>query len=222
MFTLFVSLILLGLAAIDPIGIAAMPILLLQRSSLARSLAFLGGSFTSLVIMGLLFARGLGKLVLRFENTHSWLVPSVEILAGLALLAIAITFLWRIKTGQTSVEPSSAMVKRLQFNAWHLFILGAGLVIIQSVADVVFVIAMVRIGQLQLSVITLTAAVATYAIAALALQGAVVLAYRLAPEKRRRQTLDKVHRLLVRYANQALAIVSFGLGCGLLISSMLR
>lgn len=83
MVVLFISLAVLGLAAIDPIGLAAMPVLLVQRRPFARSFAFLGGSFISLMVMGLLFARGFGLIVLHFEKAHTWLIPSAEVLAGL-------------------------------------------------------------------------------------------------------------------------------------------
>jgi hypothetical protein len=216
-FGLFFSLALLGLAAIDPIGIAAMPILLTQKKPFARSFTFLGGSFVSLMVMGFLFARGFGVRVLRFENTHAWLVPGAEVLAGLVLLGIAGTLLWRVKTGRFSVEPSDKVTKRLRLGGWQLFILGAVIVAVQSIVDVVFVIAMIRVGQINLSTIRLLAGIAAYAIAALVLQLAVVAAYRLAPQKHRLQTLDKVHRLLVRYASQALIGVSLVLGCALLV-----
>jgi hypothetical protein len=216
-FGLFLSVALLGLFAIDPIGIAAMPILLLQKNPFRRSFIFLGGSFVSLMVMGLLFARGFGAVVLRFESTNTWFVPSIEAVAGLVLLSIAGTVFWRMKTGKLSVEPPKTMVKRLQLGNWQLFILGALLVTVQSIVDVVFVIAMIRVGQLSLPTITLAAAVATYATTALILQFAVVAAYKLTPPKRRAKTLDKVHSLLVKYANQALIGVSFLLGCVLLV-----
>lgn len=216
MFSLFFSLALLGLSAIDPIGIAAMPVLLLQKKPFARSFVFLGGSFISLMVMGLLFSKGLGRAVLHFENAHGWFISSVEAVAGVLLLSIAGTLLWRLRTGKASVDPSASMVHRLRLNNRRLFVLGATLVAIQSVADVVFVIAMIRIGQLKLSDVTLTAAVATYAVAALVFQFAVVAAYKLAPPKQRAMTLDTVHRLLTRYANQTLIGVSFVLGCVLL------
>jgi len=221
MIGLFISLALLGLAAIDPIGIAAMPILLLQKNSFARSFAFLGGSFVSLVLMGLLFARGSGAIILRFDNANSWLVPSLEVLAGVVLLGIAIVLLWHIKNRSLTLEPSANMTNRLRLNSWYLFGFGAALVAIQSVVDVVFVIAMIRIGELQLSSITTLAAVITYSIAALVLQVAVVAAFRLASEKQKRQILDEVHSLLSRYANEALVIISLGLGCGLLVNGIL-
>jgi hypothetical protein len=214
---LFISLALLGLAAIDPIGIAAMPILLVQQQPLRRSCIFLSGSFVSLVTMGLLFARGFGTIVLRFEKSNDWFVPSVEAIAGIILLAIAIT-VWRcLRTNKSLIEPSPTMVRRLRLGNWQLFILGAVLVAIQSVIDIVFVIAMIRVGQLRLALPTQVAAIITYALAALVLQVAVVVAYRLTPTRQRAQTLVVVHRLLAQYADQAVVAVSLVLGCALLL-----
>jgi hypothetical protein len=221
MFGTFVSLALLGLSAVDPVGIAAMPILLLQKNPFVRSFVFLAGSFTSLMIMGFLFAEGLGTVVLKFDNTHSWFVPSLEVFAGLALIAVAATLFWRLKRQQVSVEPSDIMLKRLQLGKGKLFLFGALLVAIQSMIDVVFVVAMIHIGQLNLSTPTLLLALATYATAALVLQLAVVVAYKLTPTKQRSHTLDKVHGLLTNYANQAVIAVSFLLGCLLLVIAVL-
>ena len=198
-----------------------MPVLLLQKRPYARSFAFLGGSFVSLMLMGLLFARGLGTVVLRFENRHVRLVPSLEILAGIVLLGIAATVFWQLRRGHLSAEPTSKLKKGLTFGAVHLFLLGAGLVAVQSVLDVVFVIAMIRIGQLHLSSIELWLAVATYTVAALILQLTVVAAYRLTSPKRKQQTLGKVHSLLAAYGNQAVIMISLLLGCGLLIDGLL-
>jgi len=217
MFGLFVSLALLGLSAIDPIGIAAMPILLLQKKPFMRSFIFLGGSFVSLTVMGFLFARGFGAIFLSFENSHTWFMPSMEAIAGLVLLDIAGIVFWRMKSGKLSVEPSSAVTKRLQLGGWQLLMLGALLVAVQSILDVVFVIAMIRVGRLHLPTLALLAAIVTYAIAALVLQFAIVAAYRLAPPNQRAKTLDRVHVLLVRYADKALVGVSFLLGCALLV-----
>lgn len=216
-FGLFLSLALLGLSAVDPIGIAAMPILLLQNDPFKRSFIFLGGSFVALMAMGLLFARGFGTVVLNFENSNTWFVPSVETIAGVVLLSIAATVLWRMKTGKLSVEPSETVVQRLRLGGWQLFIFGGLLVAVQSIIDVVFAIAMIRVGQLHLPAVTLVAAVVTYAGMALVLQFAVVAAYRLTPPKRRDKTLDRVNGLLAKYANQVLIGVSFLLGCALLV-----
>jgi heme exporter protein D len=214
---LYISLALLGLAAVDPIGIAAMPVLLLQKHPYKRSFVFLGGSFISLMVMGLVCARGFGVAVLRFEQAHSWFVPSIEAIAGVVLLSIAGTVFWRLKAGKSSVEPSEAVTRRLQLGGWQLFGLGALLVAVQSVLDVVFVIAMIRTGQLRLSAFALTGAVAMYAVAALVLQLAVVAIFKLAPVRQRTERLAEIRRLLARYANQTVAGVSLVLGCGLLM-----
>ena len=64
MLALFISLVLLGLSAIDPIGIAAMPILLVQNTPTNEVSYFLFGSFMSLMLMGMLFAKGFGHIVI--------------------------------------------------------------------------------------------------------------------------------------------------------------
>jgi hypothetical protein len=112
-------------------------------------------------------------------------------------------------------------MKYLQLGDWQLFILGIVIVSVQSLADVVFVIAMIRTGQLDLSNIALMVAVLTYAVAALAMQLAVVIAYRMTPDDKRSQTVTKVHGLLSSYANQAVILVSLILGCGLMLNSVL-
>jgi hypothetical protein len=218
---LFGSLALLGLAAIDPIGLAVMPLLLAQRRPFARSAAFLGGSLVSLMITGLLFAKGCGGLVLHFENSHTWLVPTVEITAGTILLGIAGIVLWQFRTGRLSTEPPARVKRQLRLNELHLFLLGAVLVAAQSIIDVVFVIAMIRIGQLSLSTFVLTAAVATYAVAALILQLAVVAAYALTSPRQRQWLLTRIYDLLSHYANQAVIGVSLVFGCGLFINGIL-
>ena len=221
MLGLLTQLAVLGLLAIDPIGIAVMPILLSHKKPYARSFVFLSGSFFALVLMGLLFAVGFGAKVLHFESGQTWLVPSAEVLAGIVLLLIAARLLWLLKLGRLSTEPSDSMVRRLQLNSWHLLILGAILVTLQSMIDVVFVIAMIRIGQLQLNALALLTAVATYAIAALLLQLAVIGTYWITPQKQKLLTLDRVHTLLTRYANQAVIGTSLFLGSALLINGCL-
>jgi hypothetical protein len=214
---LFISLILLGLSAIDPIGIATMPILLVQKNGLIRSFIFLGGSFVSLMIMGFLFAKGLGNIVLNFEKSYTWFVPSLEVVAGLVLIIIAGIVLLRMVRGKAKTELSEPIVKRLKMGKWQLFAGGFLLVAAQSIVDVVFVVAMIHIGHMQLSSFTLLVAVATYAVAALSLQLAVIVAYKLAPSTQRTKTLDKVNILLKKYSNQALFGVSLLLGCVLLV-----
>lgn len=216
MFGLFISLALLGLSAVDPVGIAAMPILLLQKHPLQRSFLFLGGSFVSLMAFGLLFAKGFGGIVLHFEKAHTWLVPTAELIAGLVLLGIAGSLLWRLKHTGSKANTPSVISQRLSLHGGFLFIVGAALVAVQSVVDVVFVIAMIRIGQLNLHTFILVAAVATYSLTALLLQFVVVAAYQLTPADKRSHTLNKVHRLLTRYGDQVVAVICLLLG-GLLL-----
>jgi Ca2+/Na+ antiporter len=217
MFSLFATLVVLGLAAIDPIGIAIMPILLLQHRPYQRCLIFLGGSFVSLIVMGLLIAGGLGEIILHFTNSFNRIVPSLEATAGGLLLIIAAVVFWQKRAGRLQYQPSPYITERLQLNNWHLFVIGAGLVAIQSIADVVFVVAMIRIGKLNLSFITLLAAVTTYALAAIILQITVVTAYRLTPPTRRIKTLTTIRQWLKDYINQLIIAVSLILGIILLI-----
>lgn len=212
MYGLYISLAILGLSAIDPIGIGIMPILLIQKHPYKRAVTFLSGSFVSLMVMGLLFARGLGIVVVRFERMHTWFVSTIEAIAGAILLLIALFVYIRLKTGKTSVEPSTRTRRWLQLGSWQLFLSGAVLVAVQSIVDVVFVIAMVRVGQFKLSHFRLVAAVATYALTALVLQIAVIGAFRMTPPRKRAKLLDTVRTLLLTYSNQALIAVSLVLG----------
>jgi len=82
---LFVSLAFIGLVAIDPIGIAAMPILLVQKKPIAKSLSFLGGSFLTLIILGFIISEYLGKDILKIDTAHQWLVPIIELVGGIIL-----------------------------------------------------------------------------------------------------------------------------------------
>jgi hypothetical protein len=217
MIGLFTLLFFLGISAVDPIGIAAMPILLLQDRPYRRSFIFLSGSFFSLTLMGVLFARGFGIIVLHFNTSHPWLISYAEAISGIILLCVGTALLWRLKKGSLSTNPPHSFISKLQLGNTRLFIVGALIVAIQSVIDVVFVIAMIRAGQLQLPNITLLLAVITYAIAALLLQLLVVLTYWITPIDRKTKTLNKVHRLLSKYANQVLISVSFLIGIALLV-----
>lgn len=189
-----------------------MPILLVQNKPYERSFIFLSGSFASLVVMGLLFARGFAAIILRVETDNAWLIPSIEAVAGILLLVIAGVVFWRIKTSTLSIEPSNQLVKRLKLGNGQLFLVGALIVAVQSLVDVVFLLAMIRVGHLHEHTIILIAAILTYAFAALVLQLAVIVAYWLAPAGQKSKTLEKVHNLLERYANQLICYVSLSLG----------
>ncbi|HEV7454435.1 MAG TPA: GAP family protein [Candidatus Saccharimonadales bacterium] len=222
MFSLYISLALLGLSAVDPVGIGVMPVLLMQKHPYRRAFVFLGGSFVSLMVFGVLFAKGLGTVTIIFEQSHSWLVPSAEVLGGVTLLVIAVIAYVQLRTGKISVTPSKRTQRWLRLGNWQLFTLGALLVAVQSIIDVVFVIAMVRVGQLRLSSLTLISAVATYAITALVLQIVVVGAFKTAPTPQKIQTLDAIRKVLIKYSNQALIVVSTILGLVLLALALIR
>lgn len=206
-------MIVLGLAAIDPIGIAAMPLLLAQEHPLSRSVTFLGGSFVSLVSMGLLFSLGAGRSVLSLEYRWHWLVPFVELTAAIVLLGIA-GYVLRELLSQHTVEAVPARVSRmLRMGAVQVFGVGALLVAIQSIVDVVFVIAMIRLGQVHLSFIGIIGAVSTYALAALALQSMLVGVYLIAPKRHKVAAVRACRALLSTYISQMICGISFVLAC---------
>ena len=221
MIALYSSLVILGILGIDPIGIAAMPVLLLQNHPIKRSMAFLSGSFFSLVVIGIIVARYTGLLLINLNIKHVWAVQLLEIIAGILLIAVAGIFFWRMKHGDNEAEPSKVMLKRLKLATYQLFILGAFIVAVQSIVDIIFVIAMVKVGQLNLSVINLLVAVIIYAVAALLLQLSIVVAFVITPVTKRDITLNLIHRLLNNYSSGVLIVVSLVLGCALLINAYL-
>jgi hypothetical protein len=219
-FGLLVSLALLGLAAVDPVGLAAMPILLSQKQPLQRSLAFLGGSFAALMAMGIIFAEGAGRAVLNFENAHTWLVPTVEIIAGGVLLAIAGIMFQQMHSKPESIKGPSQL-ERKGFTAWQLFVFGAELVTIQSLVDVVFIVAMIKVGTLHLSILQMSMAVVAYAVPALVFQLAIVSAFIATPKARRNRLLARVRATLSTSANKTVIFTSFILGALLAINGVL-
>jgi hypothetical protein len=221
MFSLYLSLALLGLAAVDPIGIAIMPILLLQKHPFRRSFIFLFGSFLSLMIMGVAFAKGLGAIVLHFEKGNHWLIPTLELVAGAILLSVSMFVFTRFRKGKAiSHEPGKSTIKRLKLNSTYLFLFGFALVLVQSIVDVVFLIAMVKLGQAHLSSISIVLAVLTYSVPALAMQLAVVIVFKLTPEQQKQSFLGKINGLLSDYSNQALIGASSLVGIIMLVLSI--
>jgi hypothetical protein len=220
MFALFLSLSLLGLAAVDPIGIAVMPLLLSQKRPLTRSFIFLTGSFVALISMGLVFARGLGEIILQLETSCTWLVPTVEAAAGFILLTVAFYLFRQTKKNEYSGQLSQFIVRRLQLSSWQLFIVGALIVTVQSIVDVVFVVAMIQIGTLHLPIFLQIAGIATYAIAALVLQLAIVVAYVFTPNKQRTELFSTIHRLATRHTYHIIIAVSVLLGGGLILNAI--
>ena len=213
---LYITLILIGLTAIDPIGLGSMPLLLSQKQPYKRCAVFLSGSMSSMIIMGLLFAKGLGRAILRFEHRNHWLVPSVGFTAAAILFILAGVIYWQLRSGKQMVEPGEKTRKWLALNSIHLFLLGLLVVAGQSVIDVVFIVVMIRVGQLRIPDIELVGAVLTYAVAALASQIAIVLAFRLAPEDKKAKLLKTVHTLLYKYSYRVIFLLSLVIGSAML------
>lgn len=216
MFSLLTSLAILGLAAVDPVGIAVMPLLLTQRGGIRRSIWFLIGSAVGITAVGVLFAVGAGHVMLRITTEYPWLEPSVEVVCGLLLAAFGV-YLWR-RGG--AAEVSSGMNRRLQMPTGRLFGFGAALVIVQSLLDVVFIVAMVNIGARQLPVLLVVIAVLVYAAAALLIQIIIVAAYALAAPEARRRIADSVTGWLDRNGTRAAVIASLAVGLLLVASGL--
>jgi hypothetical protein len=219
--SLLLSLGLLGLAAVDPVGIVAMPILLGQKNPFTRSLVFLLGSFVALFIMGFAFSKGLGTVVLGFQATYPWVVPVIEAIAGLSLLIFAGYVIMTLKKAHHSTGLSGRIMSKLYLGYWQLFIVGAILVTVQSLIDVVFVVAMIKVEALHLSDPVLLASVGTYAIAALAIQIVIVIVFSFTRHDRRTEMLYRIHHLALRHTNRILIAASILIGVGLLLNSIL-
>lgn len=213
MLTLVVSLALLGLAAVDPVGIAVMPLLLTQRHGVRRSVWFLLGSGLGITLLGVVFAVGAGHVMLQLTDDFPWLEPGIEIACGVLFAAFGI-YLWR--RGDVSV--SDSLRRRLDLGGAALFGFGAVLVIAQSLLDVVFIVAMVNIGARNLPLPEVVIAVAVYALAALALQIAIVAAYAAAAPERRRLVAARVTGWLDRNGARTAVIAAAGVGA-LLVGS---
>lgn len=210
-------MILLGLASVDPIGIAVIPIVLIQKDPLRRAAVFIAGSFSALVGMGLLFTKGLGVLIITFESSHPWVIQVIELVGGLVLLSISLALYLKIRSKKLHVDPPQSLKERLSLGKLQLFGTAVVLVAIQSVLDVVFVITMIRIGQLRLAFTRLLLVIFTYAASALCIQFAVIGAYILTPEKHRERILKKIHNLLEKHAYKLVTSISFSLGVVLLL-----
>ena len=216
MLALYVSLAVLGLAAVDPVGIAIVVLLLANEHPYSRSLIFLSGSFVSLMVMGLLVAKGFGQVFLQYEHTlHRWL-PVLELFAGIVLLVFAAAFYLRLRKRKTTGDPTGRARPWLKQSSAQIFLSGAALVTVQSAFDVVFVIAMVRVGQAKPSVIELITAAVTYTIAALLLQVAVIVIFAMTPGQQKTAILRKMHAVLAVYGDRALVASSACLGALLL------
>jgi hypothetical protein len=208
----------LGLAAIDVIGIAFMPILLAQRDGLRRAVIFILGSFVSLVAMGMLFTTGIGTYVADLNDRHPWLEPGFEVVGGVFLLGAGAFMLFRTWTGGKTHTPDN-LVEKLTLPLPLLFGFGAVLVAIQSLVDIVFAVAMVEIGTQGLSLPEVVVLVVTYSVCALIIQSAVVVAYLITPRGRRQHVMQSFTDWLVRRGEFWAGLAAMVLGAGLLVFS---
>ena len=106
MLSLLVSLGLLGLAAVDPVGIAVMPLLLTQTDGIRRSIWFLIGSAIGITALGVAFAIGAGHVMLRVTKDFPWLEPAIEIACGVIFAGFGLYLWWQRRRGEQ--EPAAS------------------------------------------------------------------------------------------------------------------
>jgi len=216
MLVFYLSLFMLGLTEFDPIGLIAVPLILGQKNYYRRVTAFLLGGFLSLILMGLLFAKGLGKTLINFEHSHSWFLPIIEYVAAVVLFIVAGVTYWSIKSGKLSIEPGKKTRQWFKLSSLHLFIIGFILVIGQSLIDVVYIIAMIKIGQFHISNVQLLGGITTYSFGALVVQLAIVVIFILAPKDQRDRLLINIKGVIVKYSYKIVMAISLILGLILL------
>lgn len=205
-----------GLAAVDVIGIAFMPILLAQSNGLRRASTFLLGSFLALVAMGMLFTTGIGSVIADFNERYPWLEPALEVLGGIIILGVGVYMLLRTRSGEQSHAPDN-LVEKLTLPMPLLFLFGAVLVTIQSLVDVVFVVAMVDVGARGLPLLHTIVQVLAYSVAALAIQFGVIALYVITPAHQRDAVMGRFTDWLARRGEFWAGLISVVLGIGLLI-----
>ena len=111
------------------------------------------------------------------------------------------------------------MAKRLLLPIPLLWLFGFLLVTIQSIIDVVFLVAMVETGTRQLPFLPLLLAVTTYTIAALLLQVLVIVVYMALPHAKRAAAMTKFNTLLESHGELVAGIISLVLGIALTMMS---
>lgn len=213
----------LGIAAFDPVGLAAMPVLLAQPSGVRRAWTFVIGSVSALMLMGVGFATGLGGPLLRFSKKYPWLDASIELAAAVVLIGIGVWLVLRARRAAAEGGESltgESFTKRLQLPLPLLFAFGFALVVVQSLVDVVFLVAMVEMGTRALGISEVVVAVAVYTAAALLLQVLVVVGYQLLPATKRDGALDGFNSVLERRGELIAGILSLLLGVVLAVISL--
>jgi hypothetical protein len=218
--SLLASLGILGLAAVDPVGIAIMPLLLSQPHGIRRSMWFLAGSALGITTLGVVFAIGAGHVMLRLTAGYPWLEPAIEIACGVAFAGLG-AWLWlQQRRGEAVPEVSDGLRRRLNLGGGQLFGFGAVLVVLQSLLDVVFIVAMVNIGAKGLPVAGIVLGVLVYAAAALTVQIAIVAAYAAVHPDRRSAVTDAVTGWLDRNGTRAAIVAGLGVGALLVASGI--
>jgi len=218
-FALLFKLFWLGLGAFDVIGIAAMPILLAQPNGIRRAWIFVSGSAVALMALGWAFAYGLGKPLVKFNNEYPWVQHAIELAAGCVLIGLGIWLYRRGRGGSSKALTPDSMAKRLLLPIPLLWLFGFLLVTIQSIIDVVFLVAMVETGTRQLPFLPLLLAVTTYTIAALLLQVLVIVVYMALPHAKRAAAMTKFNTLLESHGELVAGIISLVLGIALTMMS---
>lgn len=216
--SLFAEVAGLGLAAVDAIGLAFMPILLAQSDGLRRALVFLLGSFLALMTVGMLFTTGLGSRIADLNERHPWLEPGVQVAGGVFLVGAGTFMLLRSRTGGSHAPDD--LVEKLTLPLPLLFGFGVLLVTVQSVVDVVFAVAMVEIGTQGLTFLQNFLLVLTYTVCALLLQAAIVVGYLLVPAGRRIHVMARFTDWLGSRGEFWAGIAGLVVGIALLILSV--
>ena len=209
---LLLKLIGLGLAAFDPVGVAATLLLLAQPRGITRAWVFIAGSVSALMIFGVAVASGLGHPIVEFSRRYPWLDGAIEVGAGIILVVVAGWLLWHArKSGGSSLTPD-AITRRLRLPLAMLFLFGFILVTVQSIVDVVFLLAMVEMGARLLGMLETIIAVAVYTLAALLIQLVVVIGYQSMPAEKRASALVRFNDVLDKRGELVAGILALLLG----------
>ncbi len=213
---LFGEMVALGLGAFDPVGLAAMPILLSQSRGVRRAWTFILGSITAILVLGIAFASGLGRPIVTFSKQYPWLNSAIELGAAAILMGIGVWLLWHARkvarSGSGESLASESFTKRLELPLALLFVFGFLLVTVQSMVDVVFLVAMVEMSTRELAFLGTALAVGVYTLAALALQIIVVVAYQLLSADRRDAALVKFNAYLDSHGELIAGVLTLLLG----------
>jgi hypothetical protein len=210
------EMVALGLGAFDPVGLAAMPILLSQARGVRRAWTFVIGSITAIMLLGIAFASGLGKPIVEFSKDYPWLNSAIELGAAVILIGIGVWLLLHARhvarSGTGQALASASFTKRLELPMPLLFVFGFLLVTVQSLVDVVFLVAMVEMGTRQLALMGTVAAITVYTVAALALQMIVIVVYQLLSAERRDAALERFNAYLDSHGELVAGVLTLVLG----------